>query len=92
MEKKNGRTIDKIELLARGQQDHVFKGFIYIVEGEWRIYSVDLQLTNLMENFLILGQDGTQNWNASETQTKDAQLKRVKINPQRWDHRRSLEI
>lgn len=43
---ENGRTIDKIELSASGRHDHVFDGYIYIVEGDWRIYSVDLRLTN----------------------------------------------
>jgi hypothetical protein len=42
----NGRTIDKISLSARGMGDHAFEGDIYIVEGDWRIYSVNLRLTN----------------------------------------------
>ncbi|MBC7398748.1 MAG: carboxypeptidase-like regulatory domain-containing protein, partial [Mucilaginibacter sp.] len=42
----NGRTIDKIQLSARGTGDHAFEGDIYIVEGDWRIYSVNLRLTN----------------------------------------------
>jgi hypothetical protein len=41
----NGRTIDKIQLFARGLGDHAFEGDIYIVEGDWRIYSVNLRLT-----------------------------------------------
>jgi len=40
------KTIDKIELSARGQAEYSFEGYIYIVEGDWRIYSVDLRLTN----------------------------------------------
>jgi hypothetical protein len=51
--KENGRTIDKIELQPRKRNDPVFRGNIYIVEGDWRIYSVDLQLTN-KENGLNL--------------------------------------
>jgi hypothetical protein len=43
---ENGRTIDKIELSARGRAEYAFEGYIYIIEGEWRIYSVDLRLTN----------------------------------------------
>ncbi|MDB5031346.1 DUF5686 and carboxypeptidase regulatory-like domain-containing protein [Mucilaginibacter sp.] len=42
----NGQTIDKIELQPRRQHDPVFRGNIYIVEGDWRLYSVDLQLTS----------------------------------------------
>jgi hypothetical protein len=44
--KENGRTIDKIQLIPRHEFDPVFQGNIYIVEGDWRLYSVDLQLTN----------------------------------------------
>ncbi|MFD2148230.1 DUF5686 and carboxypeptidase regulatory-like domain-containing protein [Mucilaginibacter antarcticus] len=42
----NGRTIDKISLWPKGLGDHAFEGDIYIVEGDWRIYSVNLRLTN----------------------------------------------
>ncbi len=42
----NGRTIDKISLSPRGMADHAFEGDVYIVEGDWRIYSVNLRLTN----------------------------------------------
>jgi len=43
---ENGHTIDKIKLSARGVGEYSFEGYIYILEGDWRIYSVDLQLTN----------------------------------------------
>lgn len=43
---ENGRTIDKIRLSGRGDSEYSFNGYIYIMEGDWRIYSVDLQLTN----------------------------------------------
>lgn len=43
---QNGKTIDKIELVPRRKHDPVFRGNIYIVEGDWRIYGVDLQLTS----------------------------------------------
>ncbi|MCC8427271.1 DUF5686 and carboxypeptidase regulatory-like domain-containing protein [Mucilaginibacter sp. UR6-11] len=43
---ENGRTIAKIELSARRQSEYLFDGYLYIVEGDWRIYSVDLRLTN----------------------------------------------
>jgi len=43
---ENGKTIYKIELVPLRKYDPVFRGNIYIVEGDWRIYSVDLQLTS----------------------------------------------
>lgn len=43
---ENGHTIDKIKLSPRGDGEHSFEGYIYILEGDWRIYSVDLYLTN----------------------------------------------
>lgn len=42
----NGQTIDKIQLLPKHPHDPVFRGYIYVVEGDWRLYSVDLLLTN----------------------------------------------
>jgi hypothetical protein len=42
---ENGRTIDEIELVPRHDLAPVFRGNIYILEGDWRIYSVDLYLT-----------------------------------------------
>jgi len=44
--KENGHVIDKIELIPRHEHSPTFKGNIYILEGDWRIYSVDLYLTN----------------------------------------------
>lgn len=42
----NGKNIDKIQLLPKHAHDPVFRGYIYIVEGDWRLYSVDLVLTD----------------------------------------------
>lgn len=42
--KENGRLIYKIEVKALSASDPSFSGFIYIVDHEWRIYSVDLKL------------------------------------------------
>lgn len=42
----NGKTIDKIELIPKHQHDPVFRGHIYIVDGDWRLYSVDLLLSS----------------------------------------------
>ena len=43
---ENGRVIDKIQVIPRRGHTATFKGNIYILEGDWRIYSVDLFLTN----------------------------------------------
>ena len=43
---ENGRMIDKIQISARKEQGPAFEGDIYIVEGDWRLYSVNLRLTN----------------------------------------------
>jgi len=50
----NGRTIHKIQLLPKRAHDPTFKGNIYIVEGDWRIYSVDLMLTNKNDNINLI--------------------------------------
>lgn len=41
---QNGQTIDKIEVIPKHEYGQLFTGNIYIVEGDWRIYSVDLML------------------------------------------------
>ena len=43
---ENGHVIDKIQVSPRLDHSATFKGNIYILEGDWRIYSVDLMLTN----------------------------------------------
>jgi len=43
---ENGRVIDKIQISARKELGPAFEGDIYIVEGDWRLYSVNLRLTN----------------------------------------------
>jgi hypothetical protein len=42
---ENGRTIDKIEVIPLRDHDPVFRGVIYLVDGEWRIYSAQLSVT-----------------------------------------------
>lgn len=41
----SGRTIDKIEVIPKRKHDPVFRGYIYILEEGWRIYSTDLYLS-----------------------------------------------
>lgn len=42
---ENGQMINKIQVIPARKTDPVFQGVIYIVEGSWRIHSVDLFLT-----------------------------------------------
>ena len=41
---QDGVVVHKIRVLPRRRTDAVFSGFIYIVDGSWRIHSVDLNL------------------------------------------------
>ena len=50
----NGRTISKIKLLPKHTYDPVFKGNIYIVQSDSRVYSVDLMLTNNNDNLNLI--------------------------------------
>lgn len=40
-----GHMINKIEVLPKRPDDHVFSGYIYIVEDSWEIYGVELKTT-----------------------------------------------
>ena len=51
---ENGRTIDKIQVIPRRKHGQFFQGNIYIVEGAWRIYSVDLYLTSSTSNLNLV--------------------------------------
>ncbi|HCN84599.1 MAG TPA: hypothetical protein DIT07_13415 [Sphingobacteriaceae bacterium] len=49
----NGRTIHKIQVSSRSRNSPAFNGDLYILEGDWRLYSVDLTLTsNARINFV----------------------------------------
>jgi hypothetical protein len=50
---ENGVTVHKIQVIPKRSYDPVFTGYIYIVSGDWRLYGVDLMLTNA-ENGLNL--------------------------------------
>ncbi|WP_460548661.1 DUF5686 and carboxypeptidase regulatory-like domain-containing protein [Hymenobacter daeguensis] len=41
---QGGETVHKIRVIPRRRTDPVFAGYVYIVEGTWRIHSVDLML------------------------------------------------
>lgn len=42
---ENGRVINKIQVIPRRAHGQYFQGDIYIVDGDWRLYSADLYLT-----------------------------------------------
>ncbi|MEO6520378.1 MAG: DUF5686 family protein [Mucilaginibacter sp.] len=42
---ENGRTIDKIQVIPIKERGPVFRGNIYIIENEWRIYGAHLYVT-----------------------------------------------
>ena len=42
---ENGETIDKIKVIPKRAYDACFQGYIYILEGSWRIYSLDFFIT-----------------------------------------------
>ncbi len=42
---ENGHTVDKIEVVPKHVFAPAFKGEIYIVEGAWQLYSINLTLT-----------------------------------------------
>lgn len=52
--RENGRVIDKIEVLPRKRHGQFFKGDLYIVDGEWRIYSIDLMLNDEMNTLNLV--------------------------------------
>ncbi|HEY4198643.1 MAG TPA: DUF5686 and carboxypeptidase regulatory-like domain-containing protein [Mucilaginibacter sp.] len=50
---ENGILIHKIQVIPKRSYDPVFTGYLYIIDGDWRLYGVDLMLTN-KENGLNL--------------------------------------
>ncbi|MBK0381258.1 DUF5686 family protein [Mucilaginibacter segetis] len=50
----NGRTIFKIEVIPRHKYEQAFKGYLYIVDKEWRIYSADLLLNSKDNNINLI--------------------------------------
>src|SRR5690606_107075 len=63
----NGHTIYKIKISPKNRFEPVFSGHIYLVEGDWRLYSVDLMITEearinfvdtlkISQNFIEVGE------------------------------------
>ncbi|MBT8257886.1 MAG: DUF5686 and carboxypeptidase regulatory-like domain-containing protein [Bacteroidia bacterium] len=42
---ENGNLINKISVIPRRENDRIFKGTIYIVEDQWSIYALELDIT-----------------------------------------------
>ncbi len=42
---ESGKTIQKIRVTPKSRYAPAFSGYIYLIEGDWRLYSVDLMLT-----------------------------------------------
>ncbi|HVV55101.1 MAG TPA: DUF5686 and carboxypeptidase regulatory-like domain-containing protein [Mucilaginibacter sp.] len=43
---ENGVLINKIRVMPRRDHDPCFTGYIYIIDGSWRIYALDLYVTS----------------------------------------------
>jgi len=41
----HGRTIHKIQVIPKNRHSPVFSGYLYILQDDWRLFSVDLTLT-----------------------------------------------
>lgn len=64
---EDGYTIDKIQITPKRGYDACFTGYIYILEGDWRLYGLDIYITKkqsinfvdtlkISEQFLEVGQ------------------------------------
>ncbi|UOE50515.1 DUF5686 and carboxypeptidase regulatory-like domain-containing protein [Mucilaginibacter sp. SMC90] len=51
---ENGRTVDKIRVIPKRNHGQYFQGDIYIVENDWRIYSVDFFVDNKVSNLNLV--------------------------------------
>ena len=47
---ENNQLINKIKVIARRDKEPVFEGFIYVVDGSWAIYAVDLSVKGYRMN------------------------------------------
>lgn len=50
----NNRTIHKIAILPKAKHSSTFRGYLYIVDGDWRIYSADIYLTQENDNINLI--------------------------------------
>ncbi len=66
---KNGKLINKIQLIPKRKNDRVFDGFLYIVEDDWALYGADVSVTGAQVNLPMVDVlKLKQNYNFSEKQ------------------------
>lgn len=41
----NGNLINKVKVIAKRENDSIFSGYIYIIEDQWSIYALELEVT-----------------------------------------------
>ena len=51
---KNGKLINKINLIPKRKNDRVFNGAIYIVEDDWALYGADVSVTGAQVNIPVV--------------------------------------
>ncbi|WP_159950112.1 DUF5686 and carboxypeptidase regulatory-like domain-containing protein [Polaribacter septentrionalilitoris] len=51
---KNGKLINKINLIPKRKNDRVFNGSLYIVENDWAIYGADVSVTGAQVNIPVV--------------------------------------
>ena len=51
---KNGRLINKINIIPKRKNDRVFSGYIYIVEDDWALYGADVLVTGAQVNIPVV--------------------------------------
>tara|TARA_B100000795_G_C22802749_1_gene442832 strand:+ start:1261 stop:3732 length:2472 start_codon:yes stop_codon:yes gene_type:complete len=51
---KNGKLINKINIIPKRKNDRVFSGSLYIVEDEWALYGADVSVTGAQVNIPVV--------------------------------------
>ncbi|ARV06881.1 hypothetical protein BTO04_09380 [Polaribacter sp. SA4-10] len=51
---KNGKLINKINIIPKRKNDRVFSGSLYIVEDDWALYGADVSVTGAQVNIPVV--------------------------------------
>ena len=51
---KNGKLINKINIIPKRKNDRVFNGSIYVVEDDWALYGADVSVTGAQVNIPVV--------------------------------------
>lgn len=51
---KNGRLINKVNIIPKRKNDRVFSGSLYIVEDDWALYGADVSVTGAQVNIPVV--------------------------------------